>query len=135
MIYRNERVPDFAFLQKLKRVDEDLYVVFDSLSMRWDIIYRPKTGEGAGQIFHVYRVCKRSDDGRDVGYLPLDDRVITELMRNDLRRRNMDAEEYRKKVCQAEDERYAKMVKEAADYDDYFQRVELRPFEKFLSTL
>lgn len=97
--YRNERIPPFEFLIPLRRVDENLSVVFDSLSMRWDILFR----DVEGTFHNVLRVCERDSKGNDVGYMPLDDRTIKKLLRMDLKRRNMSPEQYKNAVRKAED--------------------------------
>lgn len=115
-IYRNERVPPWEFVNKLKRIDENLFVVFDSISMRWDILYK---NPEVNQHFHVYRVCQRDADGVDIAYEALDERVIWKLRKMDMKRRNIAAKEYVKRVQQADAEREVKDEQENDAVHDY----------------
>lgn len=101
-LYRNERIPPFEFVTALKRVDENLYVVFDSFSMRWDIYYKnPSFQDAAPEM--ILRVCVRDDNGRDAGYQGLDDRIIQKLYRMDMQRRNISGKQYVNKLNASED--------------------------------
>ena len=99
--YRNEKIPEFDFVNKLKLIDENLYVVFDSISMRWHVYFKDK--EGGNHL--VYIVCDKDHEGRDIKYRPLDDRTINKLLKMDLARRNISATQYKNNVRRAEDER------------------------------
>lgn len=130
-IYRNERIPPYDFVKKLKWVDPKLHVVFDSASMRWDILYKAVDE----QIHLIHRVCERDDEGRDVGYMPLDDRTISKLYRMDLKRRNITAQQYKQFVNDAEKERELQaMVKHEQDLD-YIYKHEHRTLERMRDAL
>lgn len=100
-LYRNERVPPFEFVAKLKRVDPRLYVCYESLSMRWDVLFKSPQDE---HVYHVHRVCQRDAQGRDIGFQDVDERTITKLLKMDLQRRGMSPLQYRNAVRRAEDQ-------------------------------
>lgn len=126
-LYRNERIPPYEFVSKLKCVDTNLFVVFDSASMRWDILFK-NTANGAA--FHVYRVCKRDENHHDIGYEPLDDRVIEKLLRMDLARRNISPQEYKRRVNEATEA--GQKAREEADkaVSDYIFKHEKKTLER-----
>lgn len=126
--YRNERIPEYGFVQKLKQVEPNLFVVFDSLSMRWDILYRnPNYGN---VIMHVLRVCKKDHEGRDVGYEGLDDRVINKLLRMDMARRGITPKEYMKRVNHCDDLNDQIREKNDKDVTDYIFKHEKKTLER-----
>lgn len=126
-LYRNERIPPYEFVNRLKQVDKDLYVVFDSISMRWDILYKTQKD---GSVHVVHKVCERDDEGRDVGYMPLDERTIRKLLRMDLKRRNISPKVYKQKVNDAEEIRELKKQTEYDEHMDYVYRHEHRVLER-----
>lgn len=126
-LYRGQRIPDQNFVTKLKKVDVNLYPVFDDLSLRWDILYK---NPNSREVFNVYRVCIRDDKGKDVGFLPLDDRVINKLMRMDMNRRNIGAKQIVEKVRQAEDIKEALLEHNTNETIDYIFKHEHRTLEK-----
>ena len=113
--YRNEKVPEYSFVNKLKLVDENLYVVFDSISMRWHIFYKDVNSHN----HLILRVEELDHEGRDIGYRPLDDRTINKLLRMDLSRRNMSANQYKNAVRNAEDETERKDINKYNTETDY----------------
>lgn len=133
-IYRNERIPDFSFLLKLKQVDENLFPVFDSVSMCWDILYKnPEYPSLEPQ--QVYRVCKRDSEGVNVGYEPLDDRVIWKLRRMDLKTAGISPEEYRKRVNAAETAEETRQEIKLEEEMDYIFKHEKRTIGRAFDAL
>jgi len=130
-LYRNERIPDYEFTADLKRVDENLYVVFDSLSMRWDIFFKAKDN----RVYLVYRVCEKSANGRDAGYMPLDKRTIDKLLRMDLSRKNMSPIEYAQLVNKADQDREEKLIAKHESDTDYIYREEHVTLERMRDAL
>lgn len=114
-VYRNERMPPWEFLEDLKRIDENLYVIYDSTSLRWHIWFKDR--EGGTHL--IYKVCERDHEGRDIGAMPLDNRVINKILRMDMARRNLNAQAYLKKVRQAEDDAEQAAEKKADEDADY----------------
>ena len=124
-LYRNERIPPYEFVLALKRVDPNLYVVFDSFSMRWDIYYKnPNFKDAKPEMVH--RVCIRDHVGRDVGYEGLDDRVIQKLYRMDMQRRNLSGKQYVQKLNEIEDADDERKQKEWEEHNDNVFRDERR---------
>lgn len=126
-MYRGERIPPMDFLQKLKKVDVNLYPVFDSLSLRWDIIYK---NPYKNETHNVLRVCVRDNDYRDAGYLPLDDRVIMKLLRMDLKRRNISPTKYSEAVKANDDHHEKRLNQKTNDDIDYAFKHERRTLDK-----
>lgn len=119
-IYRNEVIPDYGFVNKLKLVDKNLYVAFDSSSGRWHVFYKsPKIDA----TFLVYKVCERSGDGEDIGYRALDDRTINDLLRYDVVRRNKGIKDYVRDINNAEDEVKKKRALQAEDDNAHFRKI------------
>jgi hypothetical protein len=119
-IYRNERIPPYHMVQRIKQVCEDLYVVWDSVSSRWHVWYK----DANGQPYLVYRVAEKDEFGRDAGYRPLDDRTIKDLLRYDMGRRNISNDEYLNRVRDAEDERDEKDKKRIEEYNEHVYKQE-----------
>lgn len=115
-LYRGNRIPSMEFLQKIKKVDVNLYPCFDDLSLRWDILYKNPYSK---TVENVLRVCVRDNDYRDVGYLPLDDRVIVKLLKMDLARRNIAPKTYTDTVKAAEKAHERNLEKKTSDDIDY----------------
>lgn len=130
--YRNERIPCYSFLQKLKKVDVNLYVVFDSLSMRWDIYYKNPYDDS---IHLVLRVCERDSEGRDVGYMELTDHIINKLLKMDMKRRNIAPVDYVNKVHEAEESKMRKAQDKYDNDEDYVYKQEKKTIDRAYEAL
>lgn len=130
-VYRNERIPPWEFVQDLKRVDEQLYVIFDSTTLRWHVWFKDR--EGGNHL--ILKVCERDHEGRDIGPMPLDNRVINKLLRMDMQRRNLNAKAYLQRVRKAEDEARRVDEQKAEDECDYIFKHEKRTVNRMRDAL
>ncbi len=65
------------FEKELKLIDKDYFVVWDDRIKRWVVMWRhPVVGSTSVMI-----VAKYDDTGQDIGYHPLDQRVLYALKR------------------------------------------------------
>jgi len=124
--YKETVIPSYEFVDKLKKIDKELYVVFDGLSQRWHIYFK----DVKGQTHCVYKVCERDYESRDIGYRQLDDRTIDKLRRMDLKTRNISPKEYLTKVRDAEDEEERKKALELENTIDYAFKHEKRTLSR-----
>lgn len=74
---------------------------------------------------HIFTWCVRDENGRDIGYAPLDDRIFTVLRTIDTYKRSLSASELRERLEEEKDEREKKRLRDIIySLAEYYKRID-----------